>query len=316
MPQTRRLVTITAAVLLLGLPQIRPAQAADCILSIRTQDISVNPTAPFLDKSARVYATVQPLCQRDTEGEVLFYANDKLIGSKPISYRKNGLAEEAWVNWTPTDFGNNTLRVDTKGESGEVGDSASIKLFIDMDTDGDGIANSADPDDDNDGIPDKQDKYPTDPTRTKDTDGDGIDDLVDSDIDNDGLYNFEEKTIGTDQYKYDTDGDGVGDKQDAYPLDPKRWELPEAPKTEPAQVTTTTDSGEVLGATFENAVVTATLSITNEPAATSTSDSGSVLDWLMGFGKWWLLAILFLALGIFFFWQDKRGRKDDDGKKA
>jgi hypothetical protein len=291
---------------------VAPAHAADCALSIRPQDISVNPTAPFLDKSARVYATVQPLCQRDTEGEVVFYANDKLIGSKPISYRKNGLAEEVWVNWTPKDYGDNVLRVDTKGESGEVGDSASIKLFIDMDTDGDGIANSADPDDDNDGVPDKLDKYPLDPTRTKDTDGDGIDDLVDSDIDNDGLYNFEEKAIGTDPYKYDTDGDGVGDKQDAYPLDPKRWELPDAPKE---VVTAPTGNGEVLGATFENAVVTDTLALadTSTPAA---PEHGSPLDWLLGFGKWFLLAALFLLIGIFFFWQDKRRRKDEPEHKA
>jgi hypothetical protein len=37
--------------------------------------------------------------------------------------------------------------------------------------------------------------------------------------------------LGTDPYKKDTDGDGVDDKQDAFPLDPKRW-LPE-PKPVP-----------------------------------------------------------------------------------
>jgi len=204
--------------------------------------------------------------------------------------------------------------VDTKGESGEVGDSASIKLFIDLDTDGDGIGNRADPDQDNDGVPNKLDKYPLDPTRTKDTDGDGIDDLVDTDIDNDGLYNWEEKAIGTDPYKYDTDGDGVGDKQDAFPLDPKRWEVPAAPKE--VATTTATDTGEVLGATFANNVVTGTLPVMTDTSSASTTDNGSMLDWLMGFGKWLLLAIAFLALGIFFFWQDKRRRKEEPEHKV
>ena len=303
--------------LLFALCLLLPANsvhAADCILSIRTQDVSVVPAAPFMNQSARVYATVQPLCQRDTEGDVIFYANGKLIGTKPISYKRNGLAEEVWTNWVPTEYGDNTIRVDTKGESGEVGDSASIKVFIDLDSDGDRIGNHADPDDDNDGVVDAQDSNPTDPTRSRDSDKDGIDDSVDSDDDNDGLYDFEEQAIGTNPLKYDTDGDGVGDKQDAYPLDPKKWELPPVPAA-PVPSSNATDTGEVLGATFENAVVTATLMITDGTTSAPAADNGSMLDWLMGFGKWWLLAILFLAFGIFFFWQDKRRHKDEKEKE-
>lgn len=305
------------------------AHAADCLLSIRTQDISITPAAPFLNQSARIYATVQPDCQRDTEGSVLFYANGKEVATKPISYKKSGRAEEVWANWRPTEYGNTTLRVDTKGEGGEVGDSASITLFVDRDTDNDGIGDREDPDDDNDGVPDGQDSQPTDPTRSRDTDGDGIDDSVDSDDDNDGLYDFEEQGIGTNPLKYDTDGDGVGDKQDAFPLDPKRWAIPAAPApvTPPATPVTPPvatgsndagsatreagDTGEVLGATFENGVLTAPFEVVDVTGTSSTTERGSMLDWLMGFGKWWLLAILFLLLGIFFFWQDKRRRKEE-----
>ncbi|MEI7512864.1 MAG: thrombospondin type 3 repeat-containing protein [Candidatus Uhrbacteria bacterium] len=340
MPNTRRIVTVAAAALLIGLPQIHPVRAAttDCILSIRTQDISITPAAPFLNQSARIYATVQPECQRDTEGSVLFYANGTEIAVKPISYKKSGRAEEVWANWRPTQYGATTLRVDTKGEGGEVGDSASITLFVDRDTDNDGIGDREDPDDDNDGVPDKQDSNPTDPTRSRDTDHDGIDDSVDSDDDNDGLYDYEEQGIGTNPLKYDTDGDGIGDKQDAFPLDPKRWEVPPAPKPAPApapasapvvapantnpvsapvpEAAAVTDNGEVLGATFENNAVTGTVAVGESTNTSASTDDGSWLDWLMGFGKWLLLAILFLLLGIFFFWQDKRRRDDKDEHKV
>jgi Ca2+-binding RTX toxin-like protein len=55
------------------------------------------------------------------------------------------------------------------------------KIVVDIDTDGDGIANACDPDDDNDGIPDGSDNCPLvfNPDQ-KDTDGDGIGDACDS----------------------------------------------------------------------------------------------------------------------------------------
>lgn len=259
------LVTVAA---LAGMPVFAatstPATNAGCTLSIRNEDISVLPAAPFVGYAAKIYATVQPLCKRDTEGDVLFYANNKLIGTKPISYKKNGLAEEVWIGWTPAEYGNHSLRVDTKGETGVVGDSASITFFVDRDNDGDGTGDKVDPDDDNDGVPDTKDQFPTDPKKSKDTDGDGIDDSEDSDDDNDGLYDFQEQSVGTNPLKFDTDGDGVGDKDDAFPLDPNRSAPdpvapPPAIPTEPASSTVIlptdtnlpTEEGRVLGATTE-----------------------------------------------------------------
>lgn len=306
-----------------------PTHAASCVLSIGAQDISVVPAAPFLNQSARIYATVQPLCNSDTEGSVLFYANDALIGNKPISYKKAGRAEEVWVNWRPTQYGETKIRVDTKGEGGEVGDSALITLFIDRDTDGDGIGDLTDPDDDNDGVLDAADKWPLDPTRSRDTDGDGIDDSIDSDDDNDGLFDFAEQNLGTNPLKYDTDGDGVGDKQDAFPLDPKRSVLPPPePVVAPAPPTPTaaapTESvvavasapdplseARVLGESFESGYATSGLP-DGVNANGNTKDEGSnFMDWLTGFGLWFLLALAFLGLGIFFFWKDRRGKKED-----
>ncbi|KAA0206970.1 hypothetical protein EDM68_00025 [Candidatus Uhrbacteria bacterium] len=308
-----------------------PAYAADCILSIRSQDISITPVAPFLNQSARIYATVQPACDQDAEGSVLFYANGALIGNKPISYKQAGRAEEVWVNWRPTEYGETTIRVDTKGEGGEVGDSASITLFIDRDTDGDGIGDREDPDDDNDGVPDGQDQFPLDPNKTRDTDGDGQDDSVDSDDDNDGLYDFEEEQIGTNPKKYDTDGDGVGDKQDAYPLDPKRSKAPEPasmPEPVPVQVPDSESvaavtlaanepdplgEARVLGEVFENGMATSDLPRDLADSSDGVEDGMTWLDWVRGFGLWLLLALAFLALGIFFFWQDKKKRRDEEG---
>ncbi|MCK9360624.1 hypothetical protein M0Q28_00125 [Patescibacteria group bacterium] len=316
-----------------------PSRAADCILSIRTQDISVVPAAPFLNQSARIYATVQPECANDTEGSVLFYANDALIGNKPISYKKAGRAEEVWVNWRPTQYGETKLRVDTKGEGGEVGDSAFITLFIDRDSDNDGVGDREDTDDDNDGVLDTQDQFPLDPNKSRDTDGDGQDNSVDSDDDNDGLYDFEEGNIGTNPLKYDTDGDGVGDKQDAFPLDPKRSALPPPPVPEPAPEPAPVDpvptaavdpvedaatvaaaadaltQARVLGESFENGYATSGLPDGVNGDANADEDGTSFMDWLRGFGLWLLLALAFLALGIFFFWQDRRKKKEEPKEK-
>ncbi len=324
---------LIASILALPLLFVSPApsHAASCVLSIRTQDISVVPAAPFLNQSARIYATVQPECNSDTEGSVLFYANDALIGNKPISYKKAGRAEEVWVNWRPTQYGETKLRVDTKGEGGEVGDSASITLFIDRDTDNDGVGDREDLDDDNDGVLDGADSHPLDPTRSRDTDGDGIDDSIDSDDDNDGLYDFAEQNLGTNPLKYDTDGDGVGDKQDAFPLDPKRSVLPPpepvvapieptpvaaAPAEEPVTVAVAVapdplSEARVLGESFENGYATSGLPDGVNGDANARDEGTSFMDWLTGFGLWFLLALAFLALGIFFFWKDRRGKKEN-----
>lgn len=145
---------------------------------------------------------------------------------------------------------------------------------------GDGVPRPTDPkkyDTDGDGVNDKQDFYPLDPTKSKapDLDRDGIPDDADSDMDNDGLFNWEETgSVGvdkswygenppkpTDPRKYDTDGDDVNDKDDLFPLDPSRSEkqlevvvnFDSTDTTSPVQATTTVTStapeigGEVLG---------------------------------------------------------------------
>ena len=92
-------------------------------------------------------------------------------------------------------------------------------------------------DSDGDGLPDwKEREIGTDPY-DPDTNGDGIPDGIEyamgldptnMDMDGDGLSNAQELAMGTNPFLADTDGDGVPDGQDAYPLDPTRWQAPGA----------------------------------------------------------------------------------------
>jgi len=90
-------------------------------------------------------------------------------------------------------------------------------------------------DSDGDSLPDwKERQIGTDPYNP-DTNSDGIPDGIEylsgldptnMDIDGDGLTNAQELVMGTNPFSADTDGDGVPDGQDAFPLDPTRWQSP------------------------------------------------------------------------------------------
>ena len=133
-------------------------------------------------------------------------------------------------------------------------DTESFNLFIDADTDGDGIGNTTDPDIDGDGTLNGQDSNPTNPCigfnpsaassswnsadcdndaipngsdadvdgngtvdNGTDTDGDGINDANDPDIDGDGIPNGADADPdgnGTVNNGPDTDNDGINDAND------------------------------------------------------------------------------------------------------
>ena len=117
--------------------------------------------------------------------------------------------------------------------------TVSFSLFVDLDTDGDGLGDTIDPDIDGDGVTNEQEIIDgTDPLKA-DTDGDGVTDGKEktdgtdpkdsckfilasqtlapstawntADCDGDGVTNAQEKADGTDLLKADTDGDGVPD---------------------------------------------------------------------------------------------------------
>ncbi len=100
------------------------------------------------------------------------------------------------------------------------------------DTDGDGIANTADPDDDNDGRADAEDRFPLDPGEWIDTDGDRVGDNGDA-FPNDKDEQFDSDRDGiSDRTDEDDDGDGVPDSDDRWPRDTDNdgldnWEDPD-----------------------------------------------------------------------------------------
>jgi hypothetical protein len=134
-----------------------------------------------------------------------------------------GVNTEAAIN--PTQNIQDTQDIQTAGED-----------FID--TDGDGIDDRIDldpndptitVDEDGDGIDDSIDLDPTDPTITLDLDGDGIDDSIDLDptdplitldADGDGIPNGVDLDPNDPNITVDADGDGVDDSVDLDPTDP------------------------------------------------------------------------------------------------
>jgi gliding motility-associated-like protein len=95
--------------------------------------------------------------------------------------------------------------------------SLTFTLFVDQDTDGDGILDSTDTDDDGDTILDINDAFPLDKNEWKDTDGDGIGDNADTDDDNDGILDVCDVDVNGDGIPdngVDMDGDGIIDSCD------------------------------------------------------------------------------------------------------
>jgi hypothetical protein len=95
--------------------------------------------------------------------------------------------------------------------------SLTFTLFVDQDTDRDGILDSTDTDDDGDTILDINDAFPLDKNEWKDTDGDGIGDNADTDDDNDGILDVCDVDVNGDGIPdngTDMDGDGIIDSCD------------------------------------------------------------------------------------------------------
>ena len=95
--------------------------------------------------------------------------------------------------------------------------SLTFTLFVDQDSDRDGILDSIDTDDDGDTILDINDAFPLNKNEWKDTDGDGIGDNADTDDDNDGILDVCDVDVNGDGIPdngVDMDGDGIIDSCD------------------------------------------------------------------------------------------------------
>lgn len=115
----------------------------------------------------RIYAAIRNNTGADLTGTVEFYVNEKQIERSNVAALNNRIIE-SWADWRPR-YGTSTIRAvisRTEITSTASGTSAvqvvsavtEDVVFVDYDTDGDGIPNRRDTDDDNDGISDTKER--------------------------------------------------------------------------------------------------------------------------------------------------------------
>jgi hypothetical protein len=173
---------------------------ADLIVRGEELIFSSEKDPPLAGYEINISATVHNLGTADcTDVTVNLYKNSVSIGNLIDSYNipllAVGQTKKAYFTWNASNGTNEIhVAVDPENkfpESFEDNNEATLSLFVDADTDSDGIGN------------------------LKDTDDDG-----------DGLLDTEEIEMGTDPLNKDTDSDGVDDGKDYDPLDPKVTEEP------------------------------------------------------------------------------------------
>ena len=224
-------------------------------LSLKQEELIFQPAAGVLVGDAvRIYTKVWNHSTLDLTGVVKFFVNGTQIATdQPISVQSGGVPDEVFIIWQAEARGNYTIKAELFPNKKEGDDpknnSVRKNLFVDIDTDRDGVGNRVDIDDDNDGLNDEderkkntnplkqdtdgdgspncndlRDKFPLNAKECSDTDNDGIGNNADPDDDNDGLLDVREGEIKTDPLNPDTDGDGLpncNDLRDKFPLNEK-----------------------------------------------------------------------------------------------
>ncbi|MCH7828751.1 hypothetical protein IH982_02745 [Patescibacteria group bacterium] len=150
------------------------------------QGVWYSKTPFFAGDTIRIYTAIQNNSGFDIQGTIEFLVNGNNIGESSFS-AANGRITEAWSDWKVTQ-GNYSVAAHIKeafrveiGKNPEpislgTGVLGASEVFIDEDTDQDGIGNMEDDDDDNDGLTDQEEEIlKTDPLNP-DTDGDGVSD--------------------------------------------------------------------------------------------------------------------------------------------
>jgi hypothetical protein len=262
-----------------------------------SSNIWISDVAPLANENVKIYSVVVNDDARVFEGEVIFQDNGvNISGALPFQLAGEGTSKIISVNWKAVK-GNHQFKAviqnayfQTTGGTKSAVDTSLMSqstdtIFVDVDSDNDGVPDGQEqangtspnnPDTDGDGENDKIDPNPTNSGvfSGSDIDHDGISDAVDTDMDNDGLYNWEEEKNGTDPKKYDTDGDGYGDKEDAYPLDPKRWKKDEATDSANQGIGLKADLEEGING---NSEINSSLD-TNQPAGGATNTEVSLIS--------------------------------------
>jgi len=217
-------IILLLSALLFASPVLAQEYSADLALesgSIRT------PGYIIAGKTVTLYATVLNNSDKDLFGAVKFYDENRqqFIGADQTVSIVAGGTDDVFVDWQAGEVGDSpiSVRVIPWEEAGDNPDNNKIttSIYVDLDSDGDGIPDRLDPDDDNDGVEDARDAFPYDPLESVDTDGDGVGNNQDTDDDGDGVSDIEDRFPTDGSETIDTDGDGVGDNSDAFPFDEK-----------------------------------------------------------------------------------------------
>lgn len=118
----------------------------------------------FVDEPVRIYVAIRNNTDSDLTGSVEFYVDSRLIERSQVS-ALSGRLIESWADWTPTYGEHKVEALLSKIKLHQVGgDSEAVEvtaglaedlIFVDYDTDGDGVGNETDEDDDGDGLDDE-----------------------------------------------------------------------------------------------------------------------------------------------------------------
>jgi len=158
--------------------------------------ISFSESTLYAGETIRIYARVRNVGDTDASASVMFYQGGIIIGqSQAVSLRANGNPDDVYVDFTVPN-GTFNIRAVLQGSSPQdmnpVNDATQTALFypiVDADRDGvidendncvndanadqrdtdfDSIGDVCDEDDDADGVPDSNDQYPLDPSKSAD----------------------------------------------------------------------------------------------------------------------------------------------------
>ncbi len=141
------------------------ANSGDLWSVLDTSDISVSP-----------FTIVSMIAVQGPNAESVLYVN----GPFPSVWKSN----DGGANWFPFSAGLTGFTFNSNGNNAFAGDTTSGSPVYVATTRG--VFESI-PDFDGDGVPDRDDEFPTDPFESVDTDGDGTGNNADTDDDNDGV---------------------------------------------------------------------------------------------------------------------------------
>lgn len=202
---------------MVAIPQYAYATSGD--LGFSQTDVFLSDQNPVDSRTLRVYATIHNTGTEDALGSVRFYktANGEQIGTDQQISLTTTRADDVFVDWVPT-AGQHTIAVEiipwTPENDNPSNNLVTFSVYVDRDTDNDGVGNINDIDDDNDGVADTEDVFPLDAAESADTDGDGTGNNADTDDDNDDVLDAEDQFPLDPTETTDTDGDGIGNNAD------------------------------------------------------------------------------------------------------